>query len=883
MLCFVSSVYASSDLEKKMIEAEAQGSWKKAYSVAQEIIEKLNSKPNDALLKKEMEDHAASLRALEYAPLYHNQGLTKQAIKLLEDRLTAMEKSSSFFNSYLIIEISKLLSQYKNAYQPEILKKVELEYEKVLLNKNSRNYTDAVKGITELLKNYEESLSQDQKLKYEQQLLELQNHQLAESHPDFITKMIKPAKDSFVDIIIAVIYLLTGFLLVLSIGRLWSKRPWISEAMEICLIDNSIESNSNTTQNNLLSRKLEEMVLNVDKSDVSNMEYLVELTKSAMLIAPEKSNVFDAYATQINTTALLTVGPFSLSPQQLFNFLAQLFRSRYRFILSGNLTKEDTQYVLSVRLKDEKDRKKEDVWITGRADNRDAAIEQVALQLFVKRAKIKTTENWRSLDSMIKAQRYIREAADFEKIQVRRDLYDKARKLLQASIVIDPANWMARYRLANVLPGLGEHDLARWQFSYLADLLCSDEMLDRKGIKEYIRHVTTFPFLLLYNVAVCEAKQGVIENVYLGHGGTKSALKILRLIVETLKEVVYDEKVKVHFDTLLDQPPLFPSDGDKNVKYVIQQCKSIKIKIYQDKKITINADEAIELLMQIMATELASLCDLLEYKKYHIANDHSIDKIYQSIITKEKWFFEQQFELQKINPSTYAYCHALSQNACGRAHYLQRNFLEAQNFLIWATSYHLPAGFPEPYINLGSLYLKAQEEISADWMELAKRYLDKALEISPDNKKANYQMGKLYYLRRYEAQEEGKDKFVDRAIYYFSSSGIDPWSLFHLGLIYEEQGKFELAISKLRRAININANIRQAIKLYIVTVVRYLNQQQKFTTNENNLAEHARKMITKYFVKSEKDSETKFAAEKLSQIDELKQKLASINTDSVKE
>jgi len=184
---------------------------------------------------------------------------------------------------------------------------------------------------------------------------------------------------------------------------------------------------------------------------------------------------------------------------------------------------------------------------------------------------------------------------------------------------------------------------------------------------------------------------------------------------------------------------------------------------------------------------------------------------------------------------------------------------------------------------LGSLFLKAREEISTNWIDNAKYYLEKALEINPESKKANYQMGKLYYLLRNDAQEEGEEKYVDSAIKFFSKGGRDAWSMYRLGIIYEEKGKYELAIAKLRRAIDMKPNFRHAIKLYIISVVHYLNHQQnQFSSKEKNLAEHAKKLTITHFENSQDGDQAEFALRILSELKIIKKKWQStvINTNS---
>lgn len=907
---------------RDLLAMEKNHQWEQAVKLADHFV---SANHTQTALATHIEHLHETTRALSLAESYQQNNMPEQALKLLKDILKTLQSSATPLDAHLLIALNEHINILEAPQIKALSDEIKALLEKATTLRAKGNYVEAGKILDHILSTSAENLPPDLRnqaqrqkldnqlqilaatnkhvqsqleavqalnkhskyddaltilnniltipanevdstLKNQAQSLKLQTEldKLRAGKPAFVQQLKNTLQEGSEKLLQMLIYIAAALAAFFLLRFVWNNLRPKSVAMEIALQDQTTVTGDPVTSNTALSHELDQTLRRLVKGDAETADLggLMDLDASGLPSAPQPSGSFETFATHIDTTPV-TIGPFSLSPRQLLLYLALLFRPRYESTLSGTLSRDGEDYVLNLKKLANRRRGIAEQLFEARAATRTLAVQQIATQLLVSLADTKITDDWRSLQAYIQAEREMAREIVTVAAQDRASDLSKAQAALQTALLIDPANWLARYRLATVLRKLGQNLAAKQQFDYVGWMLCSDEILQHRHLATYVKHSPLFPCLLIHNRAVCEAKIGSMDTKEGKLGATTSAIETFSYLVQTIKQLTSADNLRSACDDLIECGPK-PDDSavPGDVKKLIQQFLE---KLYKEKTLVIPETSVIELLMLIRAARSAALGDWLEYEynKYQFSaspDDDLINTIYQWINRNEDWFYVQRLALKTANWSTYALAHASAQNARGRASYLMRDWHSAQNFLQWAAGYHLPANFPEPYINLAALYLRRQAYLSKRWMELAEDNLNKALDLSPNSKKGRYLLGKLYYFRRLEDKQ-----YEDKALEEFAKAGSDSWSLYRAADILVERNELSTAAQKLKLSIDLANTVDWRYRLYLTTIMKLARDNQ---ATPNQIRE-ARQAAMKLHKEGYRKRLREFGAETVRNLDKL--------------
>lgn len=158
------------------------------------------------------------------------------------------------------------------------------------------------------------------------------------------------------------------------------------------------------------------------------------------------------------------LGPFSLSPRQVFASLQSLFHRPSSTLLRGALSVQDEEVVLCV----EKLVGGETVerWEV-REKTRALAVQQMALRIVFDLAQERVTRDWDSFRELNQGMDLLRTGV---KEESQSQALASAARHFQRSLRLDPANWLARFYLATVERRLGRNEMAAQHFNLLKEL-----------------------------------------------------------------------------------------------------------------------------------------------------------------------------------------------------------------------------------------------------------------------------------------------------------------------------------------------------------------------------------------------------------------------------
>jgi tetratricopeptide (TPR) repeat protein len=123
---------------------------------------------------------------------------------------------------------------------------------------------------------------------------------------------------------------------------------------------------------------------------------------------------------------------------------------------------------------------------------------------------------------------------------------------------------------------------------------------------------------------------------------------------------------------------------------------------------------------------------------------------------------------------TVVMSYAVALNALGYVQDGEGSVYEARASLELAVA--LQPDMVDAHINLGRLYRHARQKAADDWVVRARAHLTEALQVQPENREANYQMGMLL------ADEAVRD--FTNALIYFGKAAPHSFAAFQAGLIY---------------------------------------------------------------------------------------------------
>ncbi|MGA2417466.1 MAG: tetratricopeptide repeat protein [Candidatus Sulfotelmatobacter sp.] len=122
--------------------------------------------------------------------------------------------------------------------------------------------------------------------------------------------------------------------------------------------------------------------------------------------------------------------------------------------------------------------------------------------------------------------------------------------------------------------------------------------------------------------------------------------------------------------------------------------------------------------------------------------------------------------------------------------------------------------FVAPHINLGRLYRHAGSTVTADWLVKAKAHLKQALDLQPDNRQANYEMGRLH---AHVAVREFPD-----ALKSFAAAQPHSNAAYQASEIYCDSGLIEFDLDKGIEQLRISVNLARTVDFRMQALVRRL-------------------------------------------------------------
>jgi hypothetical protein len=801
--------------EAQLFQAEQEYQLQNALDISKQIKE-----PGEEL-SRHITHLSETARVVELADIYQQNQKPEKALELLNTQLTLLVKDGSSMDKHLVSallnQILRIQAPAANANKADV--KASFDLARTL--RDAKNFDAAISLLTEAAKKFSANSNSPLKQQVEAELRATKREKAISEQPEFIKGIHTTITEGGSKLLETLLYIIIGFVLFLLARYIWRHRC-IKDATEIVLQDLTSANNNILEGNSALSQALEETLgkLINGGDECADVGGIMDLDSSSLPSAPAPRG-FDAFAAHIDTTAV-AIGPFSLTPRQLFTYLTYLFTCRYASSLTGSLIKENEEYVLHIEQRSIHAIVQGDNIFIARSKSRSDVLEQMATQLLVSLAQQKITDDWRSLHAYRQAEQLLTKELSIDSTNERTDNLKKAKKTLQTALLIDPANWLARYRLATVQRTLGDNITAKQQFDYVGSMLCSSEILDNRYLRRYVEQSPIFPLLVLHNRAVCEAKQGSAEAREGKTRSTLAAISTFSYLATKIQKITKSEKIISACQSVLNDGPdldvnIVPSDVKKLIKRFIA--------LFYIKNHAQPSDTDLNrLIMLIRAARTAALGDLLEYhvrmQRYNLKYTKDAKNVYQSdtifkwIVDNEDWFYDKRYTLESKNWTTYALAHATTQNTRGRACYLMRKWNDARNYLSWATEYHIPANFPDPYINLAALYLKKTTYLAKDWISRTEELLTKALELSPLSKKARYLLGKLYYLQR-----DIDTEYEKKALEQFKLAGNDSWSLYRAADILLSRQETALAMQKLKLSVELADVVDWRYRYYVSTIL----------------------------------------------------------------
>lgn len=787
-------VFADISATENLLKAEKKQDWQMALKLADEIEKDEKSKSNNTLRL-----HISKLRNtildLELAAEYHKHGKIDKAAKRLSDSLDNLEKNYQSIDIELLNVVSQQLNIQNNELYKETKKSLDREFGRVLKLEDNGKRKEAIEKLKILLKD-PGRIDYETLVLYEDKLFELEHSINGHTSEEYFRDLLKTIGDDFKSAVKPVIY--TVIIIIFYILFRIKFYPFKGRFLEIALEDQSDATKNKAEANKTLSQEFDQSL----KRIVNEINEGGELNELIELGGAELSSMSTGEDSQSKITEYLNsdpiqIGVLKFTPKSLFELFASTIRTRGESVIAGSLFKDETgEYVLRITKRNlRKNSKKVELVIDGRAKERKEAITLAAMQLVVIESDSTVTKDWRSLQELINAQKIQENLVEFSLSakQQRKstvgvsqttegsedkdaitilDNLKNAKRLLQKALAIDPSNWIARYRLANVLHKIGDNRTAYWQYNYVIDMLCNENIKDNtnSNIASYVKKEPTFPLQLLYNKIICMNKMGAIylnSNIRNrrdeGFNNVTNCLCDLKLLATKICEMCSDDQARESIERMVKSINKIIVDygvnkyGEEIIRpnaYTIDQLEKLEANDYianfssekqksgsniilasnnqkktgaseEKKKVVLN-----DLIYQIYAGVISIVSNLYEYHiEYPKENTNDkANNLFEEVNNLEKWLYRQRMKLNDKNRNAYSFSHGIAHNSAGRANYIKLKqlvmdnpdlstdknskikyyFNQSENYLRWAIGYHLPASFAEPYINLASLYLKSE-------------------------------------------------------------------------------------------------------------------------------------------------------------------------------
>lgn len=791
-----------SDEFAPIYQFEAQGKWQQAYEAA-------SAKGNgNALLKSHAETINRTLSGFAAVDNFRDAGQLDDAIQITSGLLAELTKDRTT-NQHLIIATEKLASDLEQARQNASQKKAKDIAGKGYALLNAGDFEGALKLFDVANALMSGVVSAERRGQAEKG--KLRNAALVQqaSQPTVWDKIAATLGQAAATLSEWFIYFAVA-IGVYSAGRWFrSKRR---KGTGIMLEDQCVGTDQRESKSQELSQEMARVIMNLVTGSMATPASgeLMDLDATNLPNARDPLGGIAAIASHIDASAgPVRIGPLEFRPKQLFAYLSLLTKRPYEYTFGGILKKNTTHLSLHVtKFSHDGSVVEGGLFEASRAFDdpqcRDSVIKDVATQIAVSLPGSKVTDNWRSLRSYLQAESLLALEAHGDD---RKDRYEQAKHWLQQALAHDPANWMARFKLASVLRILGDNEAARDQFDYVERMLGSQEILRFHHFGEFLKHSPEFPWILRYNLIASMSKLA----------GQKSVGRAQILIDQLVAEL--DAAESIPSQPSAEQASSGEPPGDLVIGELGRRWRDIRGKL-QELKITLSSECRNNLLLLARGGRAAVLGSEIERLREVSASfpgnaralHQRMSDLLSRICEDEQWLRQMTPHVKSDSWPTFAQAHAAAQNAYGRACYVMGRFDDAIKYLRWAIQMHVPQNLPDPHINLAAVYVKRRDRFSPDWAEKAKRHLETALVISPYNQKAHYLLGKVYATAGIADYDKALDEFR-------KAGDTDSSSLYQRGMLQLQQKRDVVAaVDLLRRSVALaeRADFRHKQYLYAV-------------------------------------------------------------------
>ncbi|MCO7223121.1 lipopolysaccharide assembly protein LapB [Pleionea sp. CnH1-48] len=515
----------------------------------------------------------------------------------------------------------------------------------------------------------------------------------------------------------------------------------------------------------------------------------IELDDSGMITDRSDSTVLTQTIDILDNTPV-KLGPFSFSPKQLFLLLSTFFERKDKTEFVGALSQDSEHTFMWVEQRTSTEVKRFQAKASGDGA-RASVIRQISAQMALSVATKSYTDNWRSLHAYLESKVLLEQA---QESQNRLVLLNQAVQTLQSAIRLDPANHLARFRLASIYASLRRFGEAADQFEFIYRL--------------YRREVV-YP--------------NDEDNTF-----TAIANQIDDDELPLFWVVIYNWLMSMTLRALESKSVNRLSGSLRNTQRFIAHLTPIA-------ETSPQANSTLYLAKAVQALAHCVNQEIHRFSKQHV---NQLEESLKIIESNEKFLWNAFREAKSECLEALGQAHCIAQNALGRTYYLRGNLVDSERYLAWSISIHMPPNYIDPYVNLASFYIKHQRSFrKANWVLEARRCLERALALQPTHSKANYLLAKLYSGAPYYQQ--------DKAIAILEQLPEDAGVLFLLAQIYMEQGETsrDKAFQLLEDSIKIDSTADARYTYFLEQGVESLNTRQEGPSRQRleQLAKHIEK------------------------------------------
>ena len=206
-------------------------------------------------------------------------------------------------------------------------------------------------------------------------------------------------------------------------------------------------------------------------------------------------------------------GPFKFAPKQIISVFRAVWNKPYESELKGFLRETDAAGVTTRLLFTEHISRKKTNGTSSSygpwkhpADTREAAIKDFALQYVFDMADCPPTKNWQSFKEYCRGM-------DLLETGNGQECLDNARQAFEDAARADNTNWLARFKLAEVLRRQGNYEDAYDHFKAIAAAADKPPEKRSQSMNEVIRRDPHFKKIVEYNMAVSQSLSNDLTHI----------------------------------------------------------------------------------------------------------------------------------------------------------------------------------------------------------------------------------------------------------------------------------------------------------------------------------------------------------------------------------